>query len=84
MKSSNKKIDLREQELLKELQRTQIALETAYNNFENSVDPDLIDCYIYEVNAALNRYKFLLKQVRSIDAKNYILKDPFTSHANEL
>ena len=28
----------------------------------NVTDPDLIDCYIYEVNSALKRYRFLLQQ----------------------
>lgn len=30
----------------------------AYNNLENVVDPDLIDCYIYELNSVQMRYKF--------------------------
>lgn len=34
--------------------------ETALSNFEQAVDPDLIDCYIYALNAASLRYKFLL------------------------
>ena len=25
-------------------------------------DPDLIDCYIYDINAILKRYKYLLDQ----------------------
>ena len=50
--------------LLREIANTQRALEAAYSNFENVIDPDLIDCYIYEVNAIQHRYKFLLKQVK--------------------
>ena len=37
-------------------------LDCAYTNFEHAVEPDLIDCYIYEVNSALKRYRFLLQQ----------------------
>ena len=29
---------------------TKYELETAYSGFDNVTDPDLIDCYIYEVN----------------------------------
>ena len=43
------------------------ALDTAYANFETVVDPDLIDCYTYEIYSVQKRYKFLLEQVRQID-----------------
>ena len=39
-------------------------MDTAYANFQNVMDPDLIDCYIYESNAAQKRYHFLLKQLK--------------------
>ena len=47
--------------LMNEINKTKIALEAAYSNFENVVDPDLIDSCIYELNAIQNRYHFLLK-----------------------
>lgn len=48
--------------LLADIEKTQYALETAYSGFDYVTDPDLIDCYIYEVNSALKRYRFLLQQ----------------------
>ncbi|MCR5792915.1 MAG: YaaL family protein [Lachnospiraceae bacterium] len=56
--------------LEKDLERTLISLETAYTNFENVTDPDLIDCYIYEVNAAQKRYQFLLKKLAPLQKPN--------------
>lgn len=56
------------EELLKDINETKLALESAYSNFENVIDPDLIDCYIYEVNAVQKRYKFLLKQAKELDS----------------
>lgn len=53
--------------LLSEIKKTKLALESAYSNFENVIDPDLIDCYIYEVNAIQKRYKFLLRQAKEMD-----------------
>ncbi|MFV0344044.1 MAG: YaaL family protein [Anaerocolumna sp.] len=53
--------------LLNEINKTKLALEAAYSNFENVIDPDLIDCYIYEVNAVQKRYKFLLKQAKEME-----------------
>ena len=48
--------------LLSDIAKTKIALNSAYSNFDNVTDPDLIDCYIYEVNAIQKRYKFLLEK----------------------
>ncbi len=53
--------------LLDDIKRTKSDLELAYSNFENVVDPDLIDCCIYQVNAAQLRYKFLLSRVKQIE-----------------
>ena len=52
--------------ILAELKRTRQALDNAYDNFQNVVDPDLIDCYIYEVNAVQQKYKYLLKQAKQL------------------
>lgn len=52
--------------LLADIRKTQCALETAYSGFDNVTDPDLIDCYIYEVNSALKRYRFLLQQAEQM------------------
>jgi hypothetical protein len=51
--------------LIKEINQTKLALEAVYSNFQNVVDPDLIDSCIYEMNAVQNRYKFLLKQAKA-------------------
>ena len=50
-----------------ELAQTKYALENAYLGFDNVTDPDLIDCYIYELNAVMKRYKFLLEQAAEMD-----------------
>ena len=58
--------------LLKDdLHQTARALQDAYNNLENVVDPDLIDCYTYEIYSVQKRYKFLLEQVRQIDLQRF-------------
>jgi hypothetical protein len=53
--------------LIIEINKTKIAMEAAYSNFENVVDPDLIDSCIYELNAIQNRYHFLLKQAKAAE-----------------
>ncbi len=42
-----------------DIEKTRIALEIAYAGFDNATDEDMIDCYIYEINALLKRYKHL-------------------------
>ena len=59
---SNLIIDDHKMTLQEELEQSRFALEIAYSNFDNVTDPDLIDCYIYEVNAVMKRYKYLLER----------------------
>lgn len=56
-------------EIIKDIALTKSALDTAYSNFENVINPDLIDCYIYEVNSVQKRYKFLLELVRQMETE---------------
>lgn len=42
------------------IEKTRQALEIAYAGFDNVVDTDLIDSYIYEINSLQKRYKHLL------------------------
>ena len=54
--------------LLKDdLHQTARDLADAYNNLENVVDPDLIDCYIYKLNSVQMRYKFLLARIKKLE-----------------
>ncbi|MCI9122741.1 MAG: YaaL family protein [Eubacterium sp.] len=55
------------QNLLDNLMLTKKSLDLAYQNFENATDPELIDSYIYEVNAIQKRYKFLLCRLKSYE-----------------
>lgn len=54
-------------ELVNDLEKTKYALDITYKNFEDAVDPDLIDCYIYEMNAIQKKYKFLLSRVKKME-----------------
>lgn len=52
-------------ELLEEIERVKTQMDTAYRNFQSAMDPDLIDCYIYESNAAWKKYRFLIRQAKA-------------------
>ncbi len=58
-------------QLLEDIEKTKCALEMAYTGLDSVVEPDLIDAYIYELNAVHKRYHFLLKE-----AANYNLLPP--------
>lgn len=42
------------------IEKTRMALDIAYAGFDNAVDVDLIDSYIYEINSLQKRYKHLV------------------------
>ena len=57
--------------LKKSLLDAQKRFEDAYKGLQNVNDPDLIDSYIYEINAANLRYKVLLRDVKTIDQSSH-------------
>lgn len=54
-----------DQKLRAEIEHSKGSIDSARNHFEQVVDPTLIDCYTYELNAAQLRYQFLLRQFKS-------------------
>lgn len=58
------------QALLQEIETIKRAHAATLSNLENITDPDLIDCYIYELNAVQVRYKFLLRQAKASNITN--------------
>lgn len=59
---------LESQALRAEIEQSRSCIESARNHFEQAVEPTLIDCYIYELNAAQLRYQFLLRQFKRLEA----------------
>lgn len=71
MKRKEKSLSYDEKNLLGEIQLAQNAMDSAFSNFQQATDPDLIDCYIYMMNATTMRYKFLIERAKSINLKGY-------------
>lgn len=57
-------------ELKRQIEASKLAMTSAQNQFEYVIDPTLIDCYIYELNAAQLRYQFLLKSLKNKEPQN--------------
>lgn len=53
--------------LLEDIRQTKLAMDVANSRFDYAVEPDLIDCYIYEVNSIHKRYKHLLERAKELD-----------------
>lgn len=51
--------DLTPVSLQDSIKKTRQALDIAYSGFDNALDEDLIDSYIYEINSLQKRYKHL-------------------------
>ncbi len=65
LKKKNTSFSVENQLLRTEIERSKRAILSAQNQFEQVVDPTLIDCYIYELNAAQLRYQFLLRRLKN-------------------
>lgn len=72
--------------LIDNLHRTAQDLQDAYHNLENVVEPDLIDCYIYELNSVQMRYKFLLASIKDYEHLQNSIKteDSYTKNPLEV
>ena len=53
--------------LLNELQYVQMSIECINSQFENVIEPDLIDSCIYQLNAAYLKYTYLLRILKGMD-----------------
>lgn len=53
--------------LLEGLARTRRLIAQAYSCFNSARDPDLIESYVFEINALQARYSYLLRRVKEID-----------------
>ena len=69
-KSHRKKQPTATDILKAELNMTKAELEAAYSHFENVVDPDLISSSIYQINSIQERYKYLMKLIKAVEAES--------------
>ena len=52
-------MDLSQPDVRLDMEKTRQALDTAYAGFNNATDFDMIDSYIFEINALQQRYNHL-------------------------
>ena len=50
--------------LVNDLQHTKHMIDTLLLHLDYQTDPDLIDCYTYQLKGAYMQYRFLLKKIQ--------------------
>ena len=53
--------------LLEWLEGARLGIARAYAGFNSAADPELIESFVYEINALQARYSYLLRQVKALD-----------------
>ncbi len=52
---------------MESMRSTRSALSRAYDGFNRAWDDELIESYVYEINALQHRYAYLLRQARRLE-----------------
>lgn len=55
------------QELMDSLSQTRTLINQAYGGFNTTCDSDLIESYVYEINALQARYNYLLRRFKALE-----------------
>lgn len=55
------------QELMSSLAHTRTLINQAYGGFNTASDSDLIESYVFEINALQARYNYLLRRVKELE-----------------
>ena len=53
--------------LLEGVTQTRALITQAYQAFNDARDPDLIESYVFEINALQSRHSYLLRQLKGLD-----------------
>lgn len=56
-------------ELVSSLTRTRTLINQAYGDFNTASDGDLIESYVFEINALQARYNYLLRRVKELEGE---------------
>lgn len=54
-------------QLLESLAHTRLLISQAYSSFDNAKDDELIESFVFEINALQARYSYLLRRVKELE-----------------
>ncbi|MBE6972293.1 MAG: DUF2508 family protein [Ruminococcaceae bacterium] len=55
-------------QLMQSLAHTRLLINQAYSGFNNASDEDLIESFVFEINALQSRYSYLLRRIKELEA----------------
>ena len=56
-----------QQDLLQSLAATRLQINQAYSGFDTAHDPELVESFVYEINALQSRYSYLLRRIKELE-----------------
>lgn len=71
--------ELERRGLLESLTQTRALIAQAYAGFNAARDTDLIESYVFEINALQSRYGYLLRRVKELDGTAAVSVEPAVS-----
>ena len=62
--------DPEQEQLLQALAQTRVLINQAYSGFNTAQDPELIESFVFEINALQCRYSYLLRRVKELEERS--------------
>ncbi len=56
-------------QLMQALSDTRVRINQAYSSFNSAGDHELIESYVFEINALQSRYSYLLRRIKELEAE---------------
>ena len=57
------------EQLLQTLAQTRVLINQAYSGFNTAKDPELIESFVFEINALQCRYSYLLRRIKELESE---------------
>lgn len=55
------------QQLMESLAATRVLINQAYSGFNHARDQELIESFVFEINALQSRYSYLLRRIKELE-----------------
>lgn len=56
-------------QLLQSLAHTRVLINQAYSGFNTAKDQELVESFVFEINALQCRYSYLLRRIKELEAE---------------
>lgn len=60
--------DSEREQLMQTLAHTRVLINQAYSGFNTAEDQELIESFVFEINALQSRYSYLLRRIKELGA----------------